>query len=221
MPRGRPRMIGPRTLKYTRALEKKNALAVATTANSKANSLLKRVEKKYFDNDLGVTSVDSSATGTLLQWCTPSQGNTAITRVGDTIHVDKVEVKLEWTSGTTAASTIRFIVLWDKDVTIGNANQILKTLGTISTINSQYNYEYRKNYEVLMDRRYILDTVTKVSGYINKTIKINKNSIFSGAGGATVRKGTLRFLAVSDIASGAAATDKPNFILNARTFYTD
>lgn len=208
-------MIGPRTKAYTARVERK-ALAVAKTANTKVNKVIRGIEEKYYDVNYGAISIDWTGNQYYLL-NTPSVGTTGLTRVGDTIFVKRLQFMLEASVGS-AASTLRMILFWDKDMIVSNATQLLSVTGTASSVTSQYNFEYRKNYSVFFDKTYVLDSTDKSTYCIHKNVKVNKSSIFSGSGGITLRKGGLRLCLISNKTPGATC---PSFIMNQRVIFTD
>lgn len=193
-------------------------MVVAKRADRKANMLMKTVKDKYWDENVGATNADYN--GTLVLINDPTQGSGVTNREGDEIFCKAFKMALQITLGSSGnASTFRVIVIWDQDMTISNANQILSTIGSVSSVTSQNNFEWRKNYRLLFDRTYALDSTDKSTYTIKRTIKLNKSTVFSGAGGATVRKGGLRVLLISNIAPASA--DRPAYIYNFRTLFTD
>jgi len=176
------------------------------------------MEIKFFDKlyNIGVDNSDS----TPFVICNPTQGTTDSQRIGDKIKA------LTFRSITTVkrngsnATGIRMILINDKSNTISNLSGVLSpsTIGGVNVINSDYNVDNRREYQVLLDVFWNISADFKEDNRKRLIRKLNKIVSFQ-AGGATIDTNELKFFVCSDIASGAAA--KPLFQSYQRVYYGD
>jgi len=195
--------------------KRKTVKDVDKKVNKLAAKVAKGDEDKYLDIANSVTSVDWNGTNVVLN--TPPQSSTGQGREGDRILCKYLDLNMELNVAAAGASSMRVMVIWDKNLTLGNINQVLSSTGAATSVISPPNKEWRDHYYVLYDRQFILDTTNKNTYIINKRIKLNKNTVFQ-AGTNTLRTGGLRILMISN--QPAAGAQRPLFIQLSRLHYS-
>lgn len=133
-------------------------------------ALKKAPEIKFFDNSIGVQYVDASSVGPYTYpWSQIGQGIDYTERIGDSITPLYSHFKMILTCGqyevTTGSSAylvyspsifriITFIYLEDQSISAPNLSQLLNT----PTVDSNRNPLYLKNFKIVHDRCYTMDS---------------------------------------------------------------
>lgn len=188
---------------------------VAKKVNKLASKVNKVNELKYFDVNTSSTSVDWS--GTVTTYNVPAQGDTGLTRDGDIIDCMSFDLNMMLEPNSGNAATFRVLLIWDKFNTLGTSvGNVLANTGNVFSVISPYNKEYRKNYVVLHDQSYVMDSINKSTYILKKHFKLNKQTIYN-AGTTTIRQGALKLAIISNKIAGATAplyiqTSRLNFM---------
>ncbi len=175
-----------------------------------------KLEHKYYRATDSGTGVDFG--GACYDITPVPQGDTDVTRDGDKINADSLDISYNWTLGDTTNICRIIIFQWHPNSTPTVAN-ILNTVGATNAVCSSYNVDNEQQYKILHDKTYYLSSVAYPQRGVSDKVWIKsgfeRNMQFV-AGGTT---GTNHFykLVISD--SGAA----PNPLLNSdsRLRFTD
>lgn len=101
-----------------------------------AAQIIKRALQKNIERKYSITLSTESTVSTLLQgdgtnWynlCSPAVGNTAVTRIGNQIRLQKLEIKGSLHNNGTISNLVRMIVFYLKDnVAVSSATDIFET----------------------------------------------------------------------------------------------
>lgn len=201
-----------RRFRGKKALTKRQALAVRSIATRSINA---RAEKKYYDRSLSGTTYDWS--GSIVSLTNIAQGSTDVTRDGDSIYLRSCRVVGDITAGDTT-NMFRVIIFQWFDDTTPVYTDILSSVyqGTVNCVNSPYHHDQRKHFNVMYDKRYLLDSSDPNVMFDTKYMRPAKRKVHFSAGGTT-GSNELFILFMSD--SGAATHPSVNFV--ARTTFND
>lgn len=175
-------------------------------------------EKKYFDVAVASYSCSADAPArTLLNGM--DQGSTALTRIGNKINMDSIQVKgliMPGQDTVTDPTHVRIMIVYDKQP--NGAVWGVTDLLTSSSSNSFRNMAYQSRFKVIYDKTFamggfIQDVVNHAydSNSCVRSINIYKklpadarNSQYTGAGAgiATINTGSLYMLTISNVNDG-------------------
>lgn len=131
-----------------------SAKTIALNALRKVNRINRDADKKYIDYELGTDTPGTTAT---LQFITPlQQGNSDITRIGDTISPKSVCINGEvWAHAGVNFDIMRVMLIQDRENrgALPSATDIL----AVGDTRSHRNLVYSKRFKVLRDRHFTLD----------------------------------------------------------------
>lgn len=169
-------------------------------------------EQKYHDQNLSGTNVDYSGVAYALN--NPGQGDTDITRDGDSLKVLNSVIKFIITRNG-ADAYVRCIVFWDQGSRYSAATDILTNSGSALAPLSTRAHDTRFYFNTLYDKVVHVDTNKPE---VMRTIKlnINKHTQFS-AGSTTITTGVLRVLFISD----QVTSNLPTVHMTSRVYFTD
>lgn len=186
--------------------------------------LNKNIETKYYDR------ASTSASGDTVDYSgsafyvltTPSQGTTDLTRVGDKVRIRGLHCRMNLFCGD-STNTMRVILYQYKQASNLIANSVTYLLngtyvGTAQAPNSPYVHDYQKLFNVLYDKTFALDLVSKpeMSLVFKCPIKYARKEIAFSAG-STDAINHIYLLVISD--SGAATHPSVQFVT--RFYYDD
>lgn len=173
-------------------------------------------EKKYwpFNNNITVNTA-----GTLLHLTNISQGDTDVTRDGDMLRVNSIQITFS-VNNADAYNILRFVVFQWKPASNGATTPPALGdifLDTTNAVISPFNHDSRQNYRILMDRRCVTDSVQYPVKIVKMFItrKFYRNIQYSS--GTTVASNNIYCWAVSD--SGVSA--HPAVTYSGKTSFTD
>lgn len=167
------------------------------------NKLSARVRKiesekqlKYAEYDM--TAIDFSYDAPyILTLNNPSQGTEDVERIGD--KITNVHIKFTYTilkNGSTA-NIARIMIIYDKQNTITAITDVLSSGVSIAPL-ADYNFDKRKEFNVIMDKFYPLDTYHAIhDGQLN--MKLNYLTKFNAAS-TTINTGAIKLLVLSNVA---------------------
>lgn len=179
-------------------------------------------ESHYFDDTATATAVDWS--GTTVDLCTPSQGDTDTQRSGDSIKLENLRIKgsVNFNTGASVASqTVTLIVVFYPQVPlVGSAvSDYLEETGTALAPFSPKDHDNRFNCRTLIRRTY---SVSADKDIVNFTIRWkfrkNEHTQFDNAG-TTILRGKLKMYLISN--SNSAGANHPYVNYYARTHFWD
>lgn len=175
-------------------------------SNPVSTKIKKYVERKIDANTedkitqvrKAVTAVDQTATYELMNGLV--QGNSQITRIGNTIKMKYLNIHLSLfilSAGLAAATTgyyLRYMVVYDRQPNGANPslNQLLYNVAPTETYESLININGRKRYQILTDRVIPIQIhggATNVSNmiYVNRRIKLKgKKAVFNAGNTGTI-----------------------------------
>lgn len=177
--------------------------------------LLKQVvntEFKHLDSSISVTDIDYSGDLTVLN--NPAQGLDDEQRVGDSIKVQKVDIRCHFNH--TSNCVVRLIVFWDQCNTINSTSEFLEYSGSALAVDSFKDNDNRFLTKVLYDRVFNINTAQTLQYVVRKTIHIGKHTQFD-EDTTTINTGALKLIFVSD----QAPTTNVGSVGYARVYYTD
>lgn len=170
-------------------------------------------EYKFYDVN-NASSPDY--TGSLSTLNTPSQGQTDITRIGDSIKVQNLVIRGSIAVGG-AANSLRMMILWDSQAKSSVTSDVLQYVGSVYAPFSPKNYDKRFQTKILHDKVYTLvpnsDSALRIFDLV---IPIDQHTQFEG-GTSTINTGALKILLIS----ATTVPSAPSVTYQARISYTD
>lgn len=178
------------------------------------------VEYKYHDTSLNSSEINYSGTLTLLN--DPAQGDTDLTRDGDSIKNQNLTVDVMISHHSTQAQVARFLIVWDKQGSVSGVDTILDSTYTGSVLAplARKDRDDRFKTRILYDSGALdLPPSTTSRAYTLRTINlpINMHTQFE-AGTTTINTGRLYFL---HIGSRNTASNNATMYMVSRVTYTD
>ncbi len=176
-------------------------------------------EDKFHDTTIAGLAIDNVGQISVLN--NPAQGDTDSTRDGDSIMNKWIDIRgyiVVNTGATDQVNVVRFLLLWDKQVTIGNAGDVLESVGNVNAPMSPYKHDRRHQYMVLED--FTVSLSQNGSSAIKKIRiihKLNKKTQFNAAS-TTINTGCLNLVMISD---EATASLPPTFVFTSRVHFLD
>lgn len=198
--------------KPSKSLSKPQKKAVSKIVNKK---LSERLEKKYHLAQEGAENVTDD--GTIFGLSTVTQGDSDITRDGDSLYIRSTRIQGYIENAGGAPSHNRLILFqWHDDSTPTPSNLFpVGYLGSIYAPVSPYHHDQRRKYTVLWDKKVRLDTTSNTSAFFDSGYKMPKVKKIAYTAGTTIGSNKLWLLAVNDI--GSATYPKITFA-NRMTF---
>lgn len=194
-----------------RTFRKKPTFAKKSRNGTK--KLAKQVHKLMRENQPELKNTDNTVTGSTPTWSglitsgnTIAQGSAVDQRIGDSVRMKGFNLKMQIVNNAATTTMTRVIVYWDQDNSVSSASQVLVNLGTAITPLSPYNRDYRDYFQVLHDKIYTTDSVSKGQVVLNINRKFNKIQHYA-KGLSTPLKGELRILCISDVLSAPPSVD--------------
>lgn len=182
-------------------------------------SMQKARELKFLDEDINLQNVDES--GQILALARPPQGLTDQQRIGDKIELNSLTLKMRAAQSGGQNAHMRVILYLDKANTITSVSDLLLGVTTASFAPlKHYNKDKRKEFRILLDKNIILTSVGLNVVY-KQFFKRLKIPVVFNAGSQTVVSNALKICLISNAASSASTSNKPNFFAIMRTKYLD
>lgn len=146
-----------------------NVAKTAYAAYNMATELasLVNVEKKY--KDLTATNLPIGWNGAVMNgFLSIAQGQTASLRIGDSIKVTSIHLKIRLQSSlSTGGSLVRVILFWDKENTVSTPSDLFDTLGTVAAPMSNFDKDQKSEIVILRDRTFNLENSSDELVYLN------------------------------------------------------
>lgn len=187
----------------------------AYTALKIAKGLKKlvNVEMKHYDkNSTGQNMTDA---GTIYTVNDVSQGDTDLTRDGDSLKNQSVQIKIQCNANSNQQNNGRVIVFWDKENKTSATTDLLETADPFSF----KAYDTRFQTKVLWDKRIVFSSTAVENGQIHTfdiNLPLGAHTQFE-AGTTTINTGALKILFLSD----QNATNYPTYSVYSRLLFTD
>lgn len=124
-----------------------------------------KIEDKYKDVQTTAAGLGLSQTPTLVHLTPIGQGDGASTRDGDEINLKSISLRYHLRTDDTltngsnnlsCSNVVRIMLVQWKEQSLPTAAQILEDTDAIQNLQTHYNWENRRNYKVLYDRRHNL-----------------------------------------------------------------
>lgn len=197
---------------YKKKLNKDQYKAVKTLISKQIS---KRAEKKYFNGSYSLSSYDHN--GTIRELTPIPQGDTDVTRDGDSLYLRSMRVNGELVLGDTT-NIVRVIVFqWLETDTPVPANILSSTyVGTSNAPLAPYHHDSRRLFRILYDRKFVLNANRPNALYDTGYLRIPKRKVSYIAGGTT-GSNKLWVLLISD--SGAVV--HPTISVLSRATFND
>ncbi len=213
MPR-KPKKTVLRVVTKRKESDGKKALRMVT-------SLKRGVEVKHLDSLYDLN--DTNWNGSIRTINAMAQGMKDTERIGDKVKITSVE--MNFISKISEDSTIqtnrmRVIVIWDKQNSITLPSDFILTTGTTNAPEGFYNYDKRKEFVVLFDRKYNLIDEDKRLVSIHLFKKVNKLTQFNSAT-TTINTGALKLIFLSNVDDAGISANKPDISGSVRVRYVD
>ena len=212
------RKRGPIKKRNGRSRFKRAGASVGSAAYS-ALKIAKRLkdmvntEYKFFDTQ-ATTNVDY--TGSLNILNSMAQGQTDVTRIGDSIKVQNLVVRGAIASSAVATSSLRMMIIWDPQNKTTTTADVLEYVGSVYAPFSPKDYDKRFQTKVLYDRVHsLVPTAESALTHFDYVIPINQHTQFEGAS-TTINSGALKMLIIS-----SSIANLPVVVFQARISYTD
>lgn len=180
--------------RYRKKYYKKKPYYMARMALKKVNRIQRRQEKKF--HDLEITATDTDWDGLLARLNLIPQGTGDTSRIGDKCIMTSCRIHLRLLLQNRNDAVFRIILIYDKQDVIDTIADLLFVTGQANVINSAYLVDNREQFQVLYDKRWILDDDDKRQRLVNIDRKINKLVKFD-AGGTNVLTGGLKLFVMS------------------------
>jgi len=195
-------MIGPRTKAYTAKKDREQDRKI-----SKLTKIVNTRELKF--QDISALSTVPSYTGSVTNLFAPAEGDSDIARAGDEIYIERIDFRLN--AGMTGAGSNQLRVILYRDKSFGLStypDRILDTnyLSTANAAQSPYEEDYLDNREIIYDKTFLLDSVTKAQMQLKVSKKLRRKVQFV-ANTTTVSSGQIKLLMVTDTAAPNLAVD--------------
>lgn len=193
-------------------LTKRQVAAVSKIANRKISS---RAEKKYYDRALTGQAYDWA--GSIVSLTNIPQGDTDVTRDGDQVYLRSIRMSGDIVIGDTTNVARLIIFQWYQDATPAYTDVLSSVYqGTVNAVNSPYHHDGRRQFRVLYDKRFVMDSDDGIVLFDTGYLRPAKRKINFNAGG-TDGENEIFMLALSD--SGAVSHPSFNFVC--RTTFND
>lgn len=207
-------------------LRGKRTLAKKAYEISKQNSKMISAlvpELKYIQNNIGY-SVDWVGNAGVLQYTlnATNNGTTDVTRVGDNIRLQTLFMNYRVELGATPTNcSIRLFIVLDKDNEVTGPTVLITDTATLYAPLGMEFWDDQEKVRILWSKTIDLDTVS--NPFENGSLKLNLRNMLTAysAAGSDPIINRLRFMAVSNIDSAAAAATKPVVYAVYRTVFTD
>lgn len=177
------------------------------------NEISKEVEHKYYVASDAGTTADY---GGRVDDKTPiPQGDTDVTRDGDTIHLDEIEFRYSTILADTT-NVFRVILFQWHPTSAPTIGAILLTLGSNNGVNSAFTVDYEQQFKILYDRVHYLNSVAVPQSGVEHVIKIRKGfqKRLQYVAGGTTGSNHIYSAYISD--SAAAAHPSINAVMRVR-----
>ncbi len=198
----------------------KSAYFIAKRALKKVNYISKGIEKKFYDIDASLLTVDWTG-GFSVTLNDPAVGGTDIDRIGDRVHGLFLNVRGRFEIGDDDLATqIRIIIFMDKRNTVSSTADMLTDIGTELAPVGQYQRDMRNDWIKLWDKTYVLTDVGKSMIQFNKHIRLNKVTVFN-LNTQTINQNRINIMYVSNIPTGMPNSAYPTVQVRTRYFYND
>lgn len=204
---------------FSKAFTSKGSTANKALRLARKVANLVNVEEKINDKTVSSTTFDYAGTIDILN--NPAQGTTDVTRIGDSLKNQRVQIQ-GTVAGSTTAGTIsnnRLILIWDEQNQITTMADLLEVTGSNMAPHAPKHYDKRFRCIVLYDQAFSLSTVPGSQAWFKNfriDLPIGKHTQFS-AGSTTINTGCLKLCYISDL----TAANLPNMTYYSRVFYTD
>lgn len=191
------------------------AMAYSALVMAKRLKDMVNTEYKFYDQQVNATY---DHTGILNILNTPAQGQTDVTRIGDSIKVQNLTLRGYIYANPAAVSTLfRIMVIWDPQNKSTATSDILEQVASVYAPISPKNYDKKYQTKVLYDKCHSIVSGASDSAMrqFDAVIPVNQHTQFSN-GSTSINTGALKILLVS-----AAGANLPTCVYWARTTYTD
>ena len=196
---------------------KKSTRAVAHRALKLAKKIAYSSEIKYHDVAIE-TQVNWSGAGPI-DLANISPGLSDNSRIGDQIRVTSINFKWIAYQENSACSYIRVIVIRDHQDAILDLNQVLQETGNLSSFQSHYVHDLRKQYTVLFDKYFKITTDYQDAVQQRWYKKLNFKVQYVAGGTSTISKNQIKAFAIADVSD--QATQQPSLYGYMRLNYLD
>lgn len=228
MPKGRPMRKYSRVRDARRRIPRylKTGVSVATTAYrafALAKKLADKVNVEYKHDDNTQSGAEVNYNGAIGYLNNMAQGDTDVTRDGDSIKCQRLVLRGWFLGNATVAQTCRLIIFWDQAESAGTTvNSVLDSTYTGSVLAplSPKEHDFRFQTRFLYDSGPVnVPTQANNRGIheFNLNIPINLHTQFAGAS-TTIKSGALKYLIIG---TNAPSTNNATFSMVARLSYTD
>jgi len=204
-----------KTLVVTQAprKESKQEISKAQVRQMIESRLNNKVELKWFRFYDSAIAVDFG--GGVAPLFAPSQGDTDVTRNGDRIRVEHIDLRYGFIYGD-AQNAVRYIVFVWKPSTIPTVTNILESVGAVYAPYAHYSPDNQGNFTILYDKLHYIGTGMTVTGTSNAVhLKVNRTVQYTA--GTTTGQNIVYRLVVSD----SGAVTHPSVTSYAMTRFSD
>jgi hypothetical protein len=147
-----------------------------------------------------------------------SQGDSDTTRDGDSIMCKSLHIHGQVASDGADIGCIRVIVVHDFQNTLTLIDDVIETTGSGTAFLSHINWDQRKSFKVLSDRRYQVMESWKDFNQFDLNMKLGIRTQFA-AGQSTIVTGAIKVFCISS--SDPTDMNLPNLWFRARIIYSD
>lgn len=174
------------------------------------------IEFKYVDTTVSDTAVSWNGVYGVLN--NPSQDITDQARIGDSLFNKYLEIRYRVFNNGSDGAGLRLIILKDHSDVITAVNQVLGATGTNLALTSNYIWDNRKNFKVLVDEIIQCDGTrqSNTMGYIKR--KLNFRTQFSAAS-TTIETNSLKMIHINN--TNPTASTFMEFYASVRLVFSD
>lgn len=194
-----------------RAISNPSVGTIASAAWSGVKALRAIINSEEFQLDIAYNFTAAANTAVITPLNIMAQGDGQSLRTGNSILMKKLH-RTEYNTTSQPNTLVREILFYDKQQ-IADTAPIVTDLLESSLPVSLYNKLSKSRFQILEDKLYSLNSVSKTNRVIRNTKMLNKHAIYNGASATDIQKMGLYKLVLTDTAA--------TFTGSYRLFYHD
>ena len=164
------------------------------------------------------SNLDIDYDGTIITLNDVAQGDTSLTRDGDSIKCQSMDLNVQLACDTVSCVG-RVIVFHDKQNTVSSATDLIDVAGTAMAPHGFKEWDHRFKTQVLWDSGpiHMIVSTDKAIKQLRKKIELNLHTQFD-SGTTTIESGAIKMLLISNRANSSNEMD---VLYHSRIYFTD